>query len=624
MKNSSRIHVLNPRVANQIAAGEVVERPASIIKELLENSMDAGAKQIDIQVEKGGIGLIRVRDDGFGIHKDDLILALSRHATSKILDIADLETIASLGFRGEALASISSVSRMTLSSCYKGETLAWQIQAEGREPETVLQPVAHPQGTTVEVRDLFFNTPARRKFLRSEKTEFSHIEEIIKRLALSRFDLALTLKHQQRIAMQLPSAISQAEKEQRVAMLLGREFIENALAIEAQASGLKLSGWIAIPTFSRSQPDMQYCYINGRTVRDKILSRALRQAYHDVLYGDRQPAYVVFLEIDPSIVDVNVHPTKQEVRFRETRLVYDFLCKTVHEALAHIKPANKIQLTEPVLNEKPQTVIPINTNLLLSEATPVYEKAPISGISSSDNEVREPNPVWQKNERRESKAPDHAQRASASTAECCSDSASDGSENKQVPPLGFAIAQLHGIFILAENTEGLIIVDMHAAHERILYEKMKQEMQRGLTTQSLLVPISIPVTSKEAEYAETHSNLFSSVGIDVQRLGSESIIIRQIPCLLQRCNLAELVKDVLADLIEQEESSRIEELQNHILATLACRGSAHAHHRLTIPEMNALLRDMEKTSHSGQCNHGRPTWTQVSMKELDKLFLRGR
>lgn len=597
MKNISRIHVLNARVANQIAAGEVVERPASVVKEFLENSIDAGAQQIKIEVEKGGIDRICVMDDGIGIHKEDLELALSRHATSKILDISDLESIGSLGFRGEALASISSVSRLTLSSCYQNETLAWQIQAEGREPDAKLQPVAHPQGSTVEIRDLFFNTPARRKFLRSEKTEFLHIEEIIKRIALSRFDLSLLLKHNQRTVMQLPIAVNQLEKEQRVAMILGRDFIENSLAIESQIPGLKLWGWINLPTFSRSQADLQYFYVNGRTVRDKLVSRALRQAYHDVLYGDRHPVYVLFFEIDPSTVDVNVHPTKQEVRFRDNRLVHDFLCKAVHDALAQLRPAQPSIMESLSVSQK---------SFVTTQPSAMFEQPALH------LEVREPAPFF-------------AERMSEETPNYESEVKLASSVHPPiVPPLGFALAQLHGIYILSENAQGLIIVDMHAAHERILYEKMKQDMEKGSAMQSLLVPITIPVSKKEAEYAETHASLFLSLGIDIQCLGLESVVIRQVPSLFHRCNLAELIKDVLADLIEEEKSSRIEELQNHILATLACRGSAHAHRRLTIPEMNALLRDMEKTQHGGQCNHGRPTWKQLSLKELDKLFLRGR
>ncbi len=608
-----RIHPLDPSLANQIAAGEVIERPASIVKELFENSLDAGARQIEIQVERGGVQLIQVRDDGCGIHKEDLVLALSRHATSKIHSLSELEQVASLGFRGEALASISSVSRLTLSSRYLEESSGWQIQVEGREPDSKLQPVSHPQGATIEVRDLFFNTPARRKFLRTEKTEFAHLEEVVKRIALSRFHIGVLLKHNQRIVHQLAPAVSAADRELRVAGICGSVFLEQSLAMEMEASGLKLWGWVGLPVFSRSQPDMQFFYVNGRMVRDKLITHAVREAYHDVLYGGRYPAYVLFLELDPALVDVNVHPTKHEVRFRESRLVHDFLFKSLHKVLAHSRPAENLsqRLVTPVETKSApsvETVSTVKTHYVSKEQRPlplqIREQLNVYGQLHGNDAVvsQQPSPKISTNTLNAEK--DHS---------------------SQIPALGYAIAQLQGIYILAENVHGLIIVDMHAAHERILYEQMKQELaENKLQIQPLLVPITLTVSEKEANYADEHQAIFQQFGLDLERLGPAALILRQIPALLKNVNMAQLVHDVLADLIEKGDSSRIHEQTNEILATIACRSSAHAHRRLTIPEMNALLRDMEKTDRSGQCNHGRPTWTQLSMKELDKLFLRGR
>ncbi len=614
---TNRIHLLDPLLANQIAAGEVIERPASVIKELLENSLDAGARHITIHVERGGVQLLRVRDDGSGIHKDDLPLALSRHATSKIHNLNELEQVSSLGFRGEALASIAAVSRLTLSSHYQGAETGWQIQIEGTG-EADLQPVAHPQGTTIEIRDLFFNTPGRRKFLRTEKTEFSHIEEVVKRIALGCLQAGIVLKHNQRTILDLPAAMTQQEHEQRVAKICGESFIEQALAIETEAAGLKLQGWIAKPVFSRSQPDLQYFYVNGRMVRDKVISHAIRQAYHDVMYGDRYPAYVLFLTLSATEVDVNVHPTKHEVRFRESRLVHDFIFKGLHQVLAHTRPGAAPEPTEQIK----QNSLPIK-QYTHSQSSHQWQQPPLP------MQIREQLPLYEALYAKPPAVSTPEPQGSLLAATILSQSDSKitpaTSSYNDSPPLGYALGQLQGIYILAENKQGLVIVDMHAAHERILYEQLKAAYLGGqLKSQGLLLPLSLNLTEKEADYAEQYQPLFQQLGFTMERLGPTGCVIREVPVLLKDVNVIQLVRDVIADLMAQETSNRIQETLEAILATVACRSSAQAHRKLTIAEMNALLRDMEKTDRSGQCNHGRPTFRQFSMQELDKFFLRGR
>lgn len=589
----SKIQVLPAQLSNQIAAGEVVERPASVIKELLENSLDAGSDQIQIDIKRGGIELIHVRDNGGGISKDDLHLALARHATSKIKTLKDLEAIASLGFRGEALASISSVARVKLTSCVGNADSAWQIQTEGREPEAKLNPAAHPKGTAIEVCDLFFNTPARRKFLRAERTEFQHIEEVIRRIALSHFQVGIKLIHNDKIIFDLPRAKTCVEQEKRVQQLLGKTFLENALAFEIQATNLTLWGWVTLPTYSRSQADQQYFYVNGRVVRDKIVNHAVRQAYSDVLYGGRFPAYVLFLQVEPEQVDVNVHPAKYEVRFRESRLIHDFIYRSIEKTLADVRPKDVVEKKIEVQQNEPQ-----QPNLVLENVSvarpPMHE-------AQKPWQVREVIPAYQALY----EAPKQ--------------------EDEKIPPLGFAIAQLHGIYILAQNEQGLVLVDMHAAHERMTYEKLKQQYENeGIKMQTLLVPVTVNVSPREAEVAVQHAPVLQDHGLAVDVLGNDAIVVRQIPALLQNANIAELVRDMLADLITIEKTERIGEHIYKKLATCGCHGSVRAHRKLTIPEMNQLLRDMENTERSGQCNHGRPTWTQLSLKELDKLFLRGR
>lgn len=627
MAELRRIHLLSPRLANQIAAGEVVERPASVIKELLENSLDAGARRIDVEVEQGGVKLLRVRDDGCGIPSDDLPLALARHATSKIRDLDDLERVMSLGFRGEALASISSVARLTMTSRTADADQAWQVETEGRDMEARVQPAAHPVGTSVEVRDLFFNTPARRKFLRAEKTEFEHLQEVIRRLALARFDVAFHLRHNGKTVFALHEARDEISRARRVASVCGSAFLEQALPIQVERNGLHLWGWVGLPTFSRSQADLQYFYVNGRMVRDKLVVHAVRQAYRDVLYNGRHPTFVLFLELDPSAVDVNVHPTKHEVRFREGRTVHDFLYGTLHRALGEVRPEDQLAA--------PAAVAPVvrPTGLEAGEFGPQGE------MSLAANVLERPvaEPAWRPTASSGGYAPPTRPAGPVGTAEAQAayreylaplpDSAPVSLPESQgdIPPLGYALAQLKGIYILAENAQGLVLVDMHAAHERITYERLKIAMaSEGLKGQPLLVPESLAVSQREADCAEEHAAWFQRLGFELQRLGPESLAIRQTPALLKQAEASQLVRDVLSDLLEYGTSDRIQAHLNELLATMACHGAVRANRRLTLPEMNGLLRDMEQTERSGQCNHGRPTWTQLGMDDLDKLFLRGR
>jgi DNA mismatch repair protein MutL len=652
-----RIHLLSPRLANQIAAGEVVERPANIIKELVENSLDAGAQRIEIDVEQGGIKLLRIRDDGHGIPKDDLPLALSRHATSKITTLDDLEAVNSLGFRGEALASISSVSRLTMTSATAESDEAWQVEAEGRDMAASVKPAAHPKGTTLEVRDLFFNTPARRKFLRTEKTEFNHVDEYFKRLALSRYDVAFSLRHNQKVIHSLRPAIRDIDKEKRVASLLGTKFIDAALHVDSEAAGLSLQGWVGLPTFSRSSADMQYFFVNGRVVRDKLVAHAIKQAYRDVLYHGRQPAFVLYLTVDPALVDVNVHPTKHEVRFRDGRLVHDYLFRTLHKALAEVRPENNLAPTSlqgsGVLgNEQNQPISGVQAGEF-SEQTRMSllpGRDPLSGQPLANQESAQGafNPIYSNqgsSAQGQSNVQEHLN-AYQSLAQPLNVSANNVSETlaeridpetgeiisvepsaaqQDVPPLGFAIAQLHGIYILSQNAHGLVVVDMHAAHERITYERLKVAVDnQAVQSQPLLVPITLSISEREADAAEQFADEFARFGVGIQRSAPESIMIREIPVILQQAEVERLVTDMLADLMQHGSSDRIQAHRNEILATMACHGSVRANRKLTLPEMNGLLRDMEATERSGQCNHGRPTWTQMSMPDLDKLFLRGR
>ncbi len=601
----SSIKILSPQLANQIAAGEVVERPASVLKELVENSLDAGAKRIDIEIEQGGVKLIKVRDDGVGIAETELALALSRHATSKINDLQDLEAVATLGFRGEALASIASVSRLALTSSIEGSANGWKAVSEGRDMEVDLQPAAHPRGTSVEVRDLFFNTPARRKFLRTEGTEYSRIDESIKKLALSRMDIAFSLRHNQRAQINLHPAQSQLEQEKRVADICGSAFMQQALYVDNDRLGIRLWGWMGLPTFSRSQADLQHFFVNGRCIRDKVVSHAIRQAYQDVLYHGRHPAFVLFLEIEPADVDVNVHPTKHEVRFRDSRAIHGFVYGTLSKALAQDRPQDHLQSAE-----------------VTQEIDAAIQRQPSQSalsLSASGGQLQGSANYSQFS---------HASHGSVNTSmEAYQGLYSDRmpDEQQELPPMGFAIAQLKGIYILAENAQGLIIVDMHAAHERITYERMKASFDsQGLVSQPLLVPESLSVSEREADITDKSAEIFSQLGFVVERAAAESIVVREIPAILRGSEVEGLLRDVISDLLMHGTSERIRHHINDILSTMACHGSVRANRKLTISEMNALLRDMETTERSGQCNHGRPTWSQLSLDELDKLFLRGR
>jgi DNA mismatch repair protein MutL len=627
---TAKIHQLSPRLANQIAAGEVVERPASVIKELLENCLDAQANKIDIDVEQGGVKLMRVRDNGTGIGEQDLALALSRHATSKISSLDDLESVQSLGFRGEALASVSSVSRLTLTSNTQDQESAWQVITEGRDMAAQLQPAAHPIGTTVEVRDLFFNTPARRKFLRTEKTEFSHLEEIVKRLALSRFDVAFSLKHNQKVIHSLRPADTQAAQEKRVASVCGPAFMQQALHIEMEAPGLRLWGWVGLPTFSRSQMDLQYFFVNGRVVRDKLVGHAVRQAYRDVMYHGRHPAFVLYLELDPTSVDVNVHPTKNEVRFRDGRLVHDFIFRSLHKALAQVRPEiptgggiEQLGVTGQA-QMQPQGlaagVFAGQAQVDLGQVAGNPTSSPLQQSAWQSGSLNQPTPR-QMEEQSSVYASLHGDAGLLGPGSLMAATGEAG----QGPPLGYAVAQLHGIYIISENAKGMVLVDMHAAHERIVYEKMKISWaQQGIKAQPLLVPISMAVSSREADQVETQQELFGELGFVIDRAGTENLVVRQVPSLLQHANVEQLVRDVLADVVTYGSSDRIRAAHNELLGTMACHGAVRANRRLNHVEMNALLRDMEITERSGQCNHGRPTWTQLSLSELDKLFMRGQ
>ncbi|MFT6165029.1 MAG: DNA mismatch repair protein MutL [Zhongshania aliphaticivorans] len=619
----TKIRLLDPRLANQIAAGEVVERPASVVKELLENSLDAGARRIELDIEEGGVKLIRVRDDGAGIAEDDLPLALSRHATSKISVLEDLESVASLGFRGEALASISSVSRLCLSTAQEGSASGWSARSEGRDMETVLAPVGHPRGTTVEVRDLFFNTPARRKFLRTEKTEFNHLEEVVKRQALSRYDVGFSLRHNGRAVHSLKPADNQLEQERRLASVCGPAFMEQALYIDREAMGLRLWGWVALPSFSRSQADLQHFYVNGRYVRDRLVVHAVRQAYRDVLFHGRHPAFVLYLELAPAAVDVNVHPTKHEVRFRDGRTVHDFIFRTLHKVLADVRPDTvPQQAAMPAGDAESLMAMPETQSAMplgeAGSASPASFNAAPSSFQPQNSAAY--NPQYQS----QYGAGVADQRANYQRLQVGSESAAAG-DGSVAPPLGYALAQLKGIYILSENQQGMVLVDMHAAHERITYERMKNARDgEGIRSQPLLVPMNLAVSEREADCAEQHAEVFAELGMRIERAAAESIIVRELPTILADTSVEQLVRDVLSDLLEFGSTDRIQAHINEILSTMACHGSVRANRRLTLPEMNGLLRDMEATERSGQCNHGRPTWVQVGLAELDKWFLRGR
>jgi DNA mismatch repair protein MutL len=607
------IRPLPPELINQIAAGEVIERPSSVVKELVENSLDAGATRVEVDIEQGGARLIRVRDDGCGIVPDELQLAVASHATSKIGSFDDLEHVASMGFRGEALASVSSVARFALTSRAQGQEAAFRIEVDGGKMQAA-RPAQHPQGSSVEVRDLFYNVPARRKFLRAERTEFAHIDDLLKSLALARGSVEFRLSHNGKPVRILKAARDEGAALQRVAEVLGEDFPAQSLRIDHAAAGLHLSGWVGLPTASRSQADSQYFYVNGRLVRDRVVAHAVRQAYADVLFHGRHPAFVLYLELDPAGVDVNVHPAKHEVRFREQRLVHDFLFRTLHEALAQTRAGQLGASTQESMPATPPTYA--FASAPAASSAPSWPNAlsqsrlslgvrdePLAGYAALLGEPAVP---------------------SASLAFAANTPMPEAADD-EAPPLGFAIAQLKSIYILAENAYGLVLVDMHAAHERITYEKLKAGRAcSNLRSQLLLVPLNVSVSAKEAAAAEEHADALADWGLELSRSGPSGVVVRRIPALLEGADVAQLCRDVLGELAQHGSSRRLQELENELLATMACHGSVRAGRRLTMPEMNALLREMEATERSGQCNHGRPTWTQLSLPELDKLFLRGR
>lgn len=591
------IRQLPDTLINQIAAGEVVERPASVVKELVENAIDAGAKRIDIDLEEGGVRLIRIRDDGGGIAPEELPLAVSRHATSKIASIDDLEAVATLGFRGEALPSVASVSRFRLASRQRDTAHGAELRIEGGKVGEVT-PQAHPQGTTVEVRDLFFNVPARRKFLRAERTELSHIEDWLRTLALARPDVELRVSHNGK-----PTRRWKGEgdllSDLRLHEAVSEDFARNVLRIEHAGAGMRLHGWIAQPAYNRASADQQFLYVNGRSVRDRNIAHAIRQAYADVLFHGRHPAYVLFLELDPRGVDVNVHPAKHEVRFRESRLVHDFVYRSLHAALAETRAGSvAAPMAAPIVETR-------------RWAAPAVPQQQAMGLRVADA----PSAYAALYAPRVDASPDLPMPAEPMPADTPAG----------LPPLGFAVAQLHGIYILAENADGLIVVDMHAAHERIGYEKLKAAHDGvGLRTQPLLVPSSFAVSEREADVAEREAGTLAELGFEVQRSGPQSLLLRSVPALLAQGDVEALLRDVLTDLREHGSTRRIAETRDELLATMACHGAVRANRRLSIPEMNALLREMEVTERSGQCNHGRPTWTRFSLAEMDRWFLRGR
>jgi DNA mismatch repair protein MutL len=573
------IQQLPNHLINQIAAGEVVERPASVVKELLENSLDAGATSVQLDILAGGEKLIRIRDNGAGIARQELALALSRHATSKISSLDDLESVVSLGFRGEALPSIASVSRLTICSRTASAETAWQVEADRGDISDAM-PAAHPVGTTIEVHDLFYNTPARRRFLKTERTEFGHIEKWIKRLALSRPDVAFTVSHNRRLVLQLPAAVTAVERLARVGKILGDQFAEQTVYVETEADGIAVSGWLGLPTFNRSQPDMQYWFVNGRSIGDKTLAHAARHAYRDVLFHGRYPAYVLGLTLDPATVDANAHPAKHEVRFRDARKTHGVVSQALQVALGDTKPGGHAQAPTSMPHR------------------PVLAQGAMQFQS-------------------------HGHVPRAAVAETLA--AYDAMTPNEIPPMGFAIAQLAGTYVLAENADGLIVVDMHAAHERILYEKLKQNFDNSeLVRQPLLVPTTVSVSESEADLVVGSAALFEKIGLVVDRGGPTSLVVREVPALLRDTDAESLLRDVLSDLAEAGQSNRVEDALHDFLATMACHHSVRANRVLSLHEMNALLREMETTERADQCNHGRPTWTAITMAELDRIFMRGQ
>ena len=589
-----RISILDTHLANQIAAGEVIERPASVVKELVENSLDAGATKIIVDIVNGGESLIRVKDNGSGIHPADLTLALKPHATSKILTYEDLTQVVSLGFRGEALASIASVSRIKIISATEGADCGFCINNNLDGSLNLPTPIPHLTGTTIDVADLFYQTPARKKFLRSARTEFQHIETLLHRLSLSRPDVGFELIHNDKSIFLSHSARSYADEEKRVLTIFGKEFMSYAYQMQYEHHPMQLTGWIADPRFSRSQADMQMIYINERYVRDKVVMHAIKEAFRDVLFQGRHPAFLLYLKMDPAGVDVNVHPSKQEVRFRDSQMIFQFVKRGVQEALSAIKPGNSVQSTvaqEEIHEKKPVAI-------------PQYYLTPIF-------------------------APKQQAMPFVVSKQMASYQALHGNvsveETQQDFPLGFAVGQIQGTYLLSQNQTGMVIVDMHAAHERILYEKMKNQCQTTeIQKQVLLIPVALSLSIQEMRAFEKHAELLEKLGFGIDQLGENQIAIRDMPAWIKNKNTEKLLRDVLSDLVVNDASARMQDANLHILATIACHAALRAPHSLNNTEINAILRDMENTENCGCCNHGRPTWKQFTGAELDKLFFRGR
>lgn len=583
----SSIHLLDPILVNQISAGEVVERPASALKELLENSIDAGATKIDVELDGGGTRRIIVNDDGIGIEKDDLPLALARHSTSKIASLEDLERVMTMGFRGEALASIAAVSRITLKSRREEMPHAWEIAITGGAAQ--IQPAALAAGTRIDVSDLYYNTPARRKFLKSEPTEFTHCDEVLRRIALSRPEVSFSLTHNGRLHRRFSS--NSNTLRERASAVFGEAFVSDAIALDVAAEDLRLFGLVGKPAASRATRDWQYVFVNGRFVRDKLISHAIRQAYQDVLHHARHPAFVLFIEIEARAVDVNVHPQKTEVRFRTPQAVHQFIFHALYKALAGGAP------------------VPASGAALLAGST-----FTAAAYASTPNQ----QPLALRIQQAQAFYETVYSAAAPASAE------PKDTETQATPTLGFAIAQLHGIYVLAQNRDGLIIVDMHAAHERLLYEKLKSQLDaNSIASQALLLPTTVTLTAQEMALVESEGAALQQLGFDVGILSPQSIAVRALPTLLQHADAAELIRDVLREISEYGAARVLEERRNNMLATMACHAAVRANRILTIAEMNALLRDMEATERSGQCNHGRPTWRAVTISELDRLFMRG-
>jgi DNA mismatch repair protein MutL len=620
------IRVLPSELVDQIAAGEVIERAASVVKELVENSLDAGAHRIEIDIERGGVGLIRVRDDGGGIAADELPIAISRHATSKIASLDDLEAITTLGFRGEALPSIGSVSRLRVASHPTGAPHASEINVDGAVVSPV-RPCAHPAGTTIEVRDLFFNVPARRKFVRSDATELGHIARLVERMALSRFDVSFRLRSGERVLLDAPATKGGVE-EGRLGQILGKDFLVRSVSLEHHAGPVEITGWIGLPTASRGQPDQQFWFVNGRAVRDKLLMNAVRVAYRDVLYGGRHAAYVLYLTLDPRLVDVNAHPSKLEVRFRDSRQIHEFVFRAIERVLANTKP-DMTAAPAAVAEFSGGMGSGVGISIGTRGGGGIRSGAGVGTRNAGDTPYVASLPFYQPS--RDPWGVEDAVRQSVADPGSAFNYLSPAAQNGQSPgshtehPLGVALAQLHGIYILSQTRDGLVLVDMHAGHERVLYEQFKAAHATSApASQQLLEPIVVELKAHELEAILEDRAEWERAGFELDALGATRLALRRVPALLTGENVGEIVSSVIRDMETDVHGHHLDGAADKFLGTLACRTAIHAHRRLTLPEMNALLRLMESTDRANQCNHGRPTWTRLSLPELDQLFLRGR